>query len=182
LFPGDEDEDASDALNLEPSLDWRSEILEDEFALDTNTTEEFYAVPTFKIRVATQLHLVSKAVNAQVEKILPTAQAMREMIYLQQIISPSEAFFPMLSQSPLVLELSAGTSIYFLNNLPKNIRGDISKLLLAYELMDECDSPVERLWWTPDTRGPLFGRFIRQNFSNLQTLAMEVPENLEDME
>ncbi|RAR09182.1 hypothetical protein DDE83_005642 [Stemphylium lycopersici] len=181
----EKDENAtSDTNEPEASLYSKRELLEkDEFVRDANSPDDFHVLLRFKIQVATTLHLVSKDMSAEVAKILPPAKAVREMIYLHRIVLPTSAFVNMWSHSQLILEVNAVSSTFFLKNLPDVIKSKIRRLVLGRENMAIDDDRAQKAWERDvDDRVPFFIRFIRQDLPNLDTLAIQVPHNLDFMQ
>ena len=143
------------------------------------------AVLAFKILIATPLLAVSKATNEEVTKVLTTTKKYYERlllasIYLHRIASPSAALIDLWASCEFVFLHEYGKSIFFLRDLPDSLKSCVRRLVLPYDFL----SLIAYSRWTKEQSrgGALFTNWISDNFPNLRTVAIEVPDIDEVME
>ncbi|KAI4650900.1 hypothetical protein J4E93_003257 [Alternaria ventricosa] len=143
------------------------------------------AVLAFKILIATPLLAVSKATNEEVTKVLTITKKYYERlllasIYLHRIASPSAALIDLWASCEFVLLHDYGKSIFFLKDLPDSLKYCVRRLVLPYDFL----SVIAYSRWTKEQSrgGALFTNWISENFPNLRTVAIEVPDVCEVME
>ena len=137
------------------------------------------AVLALKILIATPLLAVSKATNEEVTKVLITTKKHYERllwasIYLHRIASPSAALIDLWASCEFVLLHGYGKSIFFLKDLPDSLKSCVRRLVIPYELL----SKIAYSQWTKEQSrgGALFTNWISENFPNLRTVAIEIPD------
>ena len=143
------------------------------------------AVLAFKILIATPLLAVSKATNEEMTKVLTTTKRYYERlllssIYLHRITSPSAALIDLWASCEFFLRHDYGKSIFFLRDLPDSLKSCVRRLVLPCDFL----SLIAYSRWTKEQSrgGALFTNWISENFPNLRTVAIEVPDVCEVME
>ena len=164
-----------------------------DYNLQYPSVADLAAVLTFKVLISTPLLAVSKATDAEVQKVLDTTkdswiQYYQELIsastHLHRIRSPSVAIIDLWSCSELILDSYASSSMFFLHNLPDSLKSCTRRLVICSSLLGADDGDARIAWAKGKTGrgGAFFTNWISDNLPNLRTVAIKIPDSSGGME
>jgi hypothetical protein len=81
-----------------------------------------------------------------------------------------------------VLEYFTGSSMFFLNTLPVQLKPCIRDLVITKLILAADDGPSRAAWERNETGLAFFTDFLADSFPNFRTVAIEVPGTYEGME
>lgn len=171
-------------------LDYKSMSNEDSNSNDEDVEDldggEEDQVLAFLLKFSTPLLLVSKRVNNDIRALLRIKrrqyhEVFKSIIYRDRIVSPSPLFLEICSQSRFIFTSYGRSTMGFLRNIPLEMRLNVRDIIIRQSNLLGTPRELAGIYnSTVENHAPAFTNLLRELFPTIMTIAMEVPNSLEE--